>query len=58
MHCYIVKAKNDEGYLKQKGDSFEWDSGKHAFVLAHVFEDEEEAKQVAAQFDGHVLFLE
>lgn len=56
MHGYIVKAKTGAAYLKRDGSDFVWDSGKHAFVLAHVFEDEEEAQQVAAQFDGHVLF--
>ncbi|MEW6343022.1 MAG: hypothetical protein AB1704_20365 [Pseudomonadota bacterium] len=56
MNGFIVKAKTGEIYLKQEGSGFAWDSSRHAFVIAHVFEDESEANTVAAQFDGRVLF--
>ncbi|MGF6996891.1 hypothetical protein [Paraburkholderia sp. GAS32] len=56
MDGFIVKARTGETYLKREGSGFAWDSSKHAFVVAHVFEYEGEANAVAAQFDGRVLF--
>ncbi|MGP8431940.1 hypothetical protein ACT2FY_00335 [Paraburkholderia fungorum] len=56
MDGFIVKARIGETYLKCDGSDFVWDSSKHAFVVAHVFEYEGEANAVAAQFDGRVLF--
>lgn len=56
MDGFIVKAKTGETYLKWAGSGFAWDSNEHAFVVAHVFEDEGEADTVAAQFDGRALF--
>ena len=56
MDGFIVKAKTGETYLKQEGGGFAWDSSEHAFVEAHVFEDEGKAETVAAQFGGRVLF--
>jgi|HubBroStandDraft_5_1064220.scaffolds.fasta_scaffold307660_2 hypothetical protein len=56
MDGFIVKAKTGATYLKREDGSFAWDSSKHAFVLAHIFDDEAEADAVAVQFDGHVLF--
>ena len=56
MDGFIVKAETGETHLKREGRGFAWDSSKHAFVVAHVFEDEDQADAVAAEFDGRVLF--
>jgi hypothetical protein len=56
MEGYIVKAQAGDSYITETGSGFAWNSGKHAFVEAHVFLDEGEAERIAKQFGGRVLF--
>lgn len=55
MEGFIVKAIAGEEYLTKEGDGFARNASAHAFVLAHLFEVEAEAEEVAAQFGGRVL---